>query len=173
MFLFREVASEIKFDPAAVDRERGVILGEERARDNFQLHQLVDMIGFQAPETPYPNRLPIGLDAVLKIAKADTIKDLYHRYYRPENATLVVVGDADPATLEAKIKKAFADWKGVGQAGAPLPRGKVDLARRPPIRTFVDPAVATTVNYTVARPWKDPADTMAERHTRHRRRRSV
>ncbi len=164
MFLLREVASEIKFDPAAVDRERGVILGEERARDNFQLHQLVDMIGFQAPETPYPNRLPIGLDAVLKIAKADTIKDLYHRYYRPENATLVVVGDADPATLEAKIKKAFADWKGVGQAGAALPRGKVDLARPAAFDTFVDPAVATTVNYTVARPWKDPADTMAERH---------
>src|SRR5690348_14605803 len=30
MFLFRELASELKFDPAAVDRERGVILGEER-----------------------------------------------------------------------------------------------------------------------------------------------
>ncbi|HLO20096.1 MAG TPA: insulinase family protein, partial [Sphingomicrobium sp.] len=164
MFLFREVASEIKFDPAAVDRERGVILGEERARDNFQLHQLVDMIGFQAPETPYPNRLPIGVDAVLKIAKADTIKDLYHRYYRPENATLVFVGDADPATVEGKIKKAFVDWKDVGPAGAPLPRGKVDLARPAAFDTFVDPAVATTVNYTVARPWNDPADTMAERH---------
>ncbi len=37
LFLFREVASETKFDPAAVDRERGVILGEERARDNFQI----------------------------------------------------------------------------------------------------------------------------------------
>lgn len=164
MFLFREVASEIKFDPAAVDRERGVILGEERARDNFQLHQLVDMIGFQAPETPYPNRLPIGVDAVLKIAKADTIKHLYHRYYRPENATLVFVGDADPATVEGKIKKAFVDWKDVGPAGAPLPRGKVDLARPAAFDTFVDPAVATTVNYTVARPWNDPADTMAERH---------
>ena len=164
MFLFREVASEIKFNPAAVDRERGVILGEERARDNFQLHQVVDMIGFQAPETPYPNRLPIGVDAVLKTAKADTIKDLYHRYYRPENATLVFVGDADPSIVEAKIRKAFADWKDVGPAGAALPRGKVDLARPAAFDTFVDPAVATTVNYTVARPWKDPADTMAERH---------
>ena len=164
MFLFREVASEIRFDPAAVDRERGVILGEERARDNFQLHQVVDMIGFQAPDTPYPNRLPIGVDAVLKTAKADTIKDLYHRYYRPENATLVFVGDADPAAVEAKITKVFADWKDVGPAGAPLPRGKVDVARPAAFDTFIDPAVATTVNYTVNRPWKDPADTLAERH---------
>ncbi|HVU30439.1 MAG TPA: insulinase family protein [Sphingomicrobium sp.] len=164
MFLFREVASEIKFDPAAVDRERGVILGEERARDNFQLHQLIDLIGFQAPDTPYPKRLPIGIDAVLKTAKADTIKSLYHRYYRPKNATLVFVGDADPSVVEAKIRKAFSDWKDVGQAGAPLPRGKVDLSRPADFDTFVDPAVATSVNYTVARPWKDPADTLAERH---------
>ncbi|HET8749227.1 MAG TPA: insulinase family protein [Sphingomicrobium sp.] len=163
MFLFREVASEIKFDPAAVDRERGVILGEERARDNFQLHQIVDMLGFQIPDTPYPKRLPIGVDQVLKTASADTIRNLYHRYYRPENATLVFVGDADPAVVEAKIKKAFGDWKGEGSAGAPLPRGKVDLARPESFDTFIDPAVATTINYTVARPWKDPADTLAER----------
>ena len=51
-----------------------------------------------------------------------------------------------------------------GPAGAALPRGKVDLARPAAFDTFVDPAVATTVNYTVARPWKDPADTIAERH---------
>ena len=163
LFLFREAASELKFDPAAVDRERGVILGEERARDNFQLHQIVDMIGFQLPETPYPKRIPIGVDEVLKTATADTIRNLYHRYYRPENATLVFVGDADPAVVEAKIKKVFADWKDVGPAGPPLPRGKVDFARPASFDTFIDPAVATTVSYTVARPWKDPADTLAER----------
>ena len=164
LFLFREVASELKFDQGAVDRERGVILGEERARDNFQLHQIVDMIGFQVPETPYAKRLPIGVDEVLKTASADTIRNLYQRYYRPENATLVFVGDADPAVVEAKIKKAFADWKDVGPAGAPLPRGKVDLARPASFDTFVDPAVATTVNYSIERPWKDPADTVADRH---------
>jgi zinc protease len=166
LFLFREVASEVRFDPAAVDRERGVILGEERARDNFQYHQIVDTLGFQVPDTPYPTRLPIGVDAVLKGASADTIRNLYHRYYRPENATLVFVGDADPAVVEAKIKKAFADWHGVGPAGAPLPRGKVDFSRPASFDTFVDPAVTTTVDYTITRPWKDPADTVAERNRR-------
>jgi zinc protease len=165
-FLFRELASEVKFDPVAVDRERGVILDEERSRDNFRMHQVVDMLGFQAPLTPYPNRIPIGLDSVLKTASAETIRNLYHRYYRPENATLVFVGDADPVVIQAKIVKAFADWSDDGPAGAPLPRGKVDLARPAEFHTFVDPAVATTINYTIARPWRDPADTLAER--RHR-----
>lgn len=163
MFLFRELASEVKFDPAAVDRERGVILGEERARDSFQLHQVIDALNFQVPETPYPHRIPIGLDSVLKGASADTIRALYHRYYRPENATLVFVGDADPAAVEAKIVKTFSNWQSTGPAGASLPRGKVDLARPAAFHTFVDPAVPTIISYTVARPWSDPTDTLALR----------
>lgn len=163
LFLMREVAGEAKFTPAAVDRERGVILGERRSRDSFQLRQVIDQLGFQVPGTPYPDRIPIGTEEVLKTASADTIKALYQRYYRPENATLVFVGDADPAEIEAKIKAKFSDWKGVGPAGAPLPRGKVDVARPAAYDTFVDPAVATTVNLTVMRPWEDPADTLTER----------
>lgn len=163
LFLMREVAGEAKFTAQAVDRERGVILGERRSRDSFQLRQLIDQLGFQVPATPYPNRLPIGTEEVLKTATADTMRDLYRRYYRPENATLVFVGDADPAEIEAKIKAKFDDWKGVGEAGSALPRGKVDLARPASIDTFVDPAVATTVNLNIMRTWEDPADTVAER----------
>jgi zinc protease len=104
MMLMREVASEVKFDPAAVDRERGVILGERRVRDTYQLHQVIDQIGFQLPRAPYANRLPIGTETVLKTAPAARIKNLYQRYYRPENATFVFVGDADPALIEQKLR---------------------------------------------------------------------
>ena len=163
LFLLREVASEIRFDPAAVNSERGVILGEKRARDTFQYRQFVDILGFQLPATPYPDRVPIGTEAVLTTASAETLKNLYKRYYRPENATLVFVGDADPAVIEAKIRKTFADWKADGAAGAPLPRGKVDFARPAAFDSFVDPAVPTTVDVSVARPWTDELDTVAER----------
>ncbi len=163
MMLMREVAGEVKFDPKAVDRERGVILGERRFRDTFQLHQAEDQIGFQLPGTPYPTRFPIGTETVLKTASADTIRDLYRRYYRPENATLVFVGDADPAVIEQKIRAKFNDWKGVGKAGASLPRGKVDLRRPAQFDTFVDPAAATVVTTVAYRPWDNPADTLATR----------
>ena len=163
LFLMREAAGEAKFSQAAVDRERGVILGERRSRDSFQLNQVIDQLGFQIPGTPYPDRLPIGTEEVLKTASAATIQSLYRRYYRPENATIVFVGDADPAAIEAKIKTKFADWKAVGSAGSPLPRGTIDLKRAAATDTFVDPAVATTVNLTIMRPWEDPADTRAER----------
>ncbi|MEO6359525.1 MAG: insulinase family protein [Sphingomicrobium sp.] len=163
MFLLREVASEVKFDPAAVDRERGVILGEKRARENFQLRQTIDILGFQLPDAPYSKRLPIGTEQVLKTAAAADIRDLYRRYYRPGNATLIFVGDADPADIEARIRKVFASWKNDGPTGVPLPRGAIDIKRPGAFDTFVDPAVATTLSYAVARPWIDPPDTVAER----------
>jgi zinc protease len=163
MFLLRETASEIKFDPAAVERERGVILGERRSRENFQLRQYVDLIGFQLPKTPFANRLPIGTEAVLKSATAETMRNLYRRYYRPENATFVFVGDADPAEIEARIRKTFGDWKSAAPAGARMKRGEIDLNRPASFDSFTDPAVANAVQYSVALPWSDPADTIAER----------
>jgi zinc protease len=162
-FLLREVGGEVKFDPAAVDRERGVVLGERRARDSFQLRQAIDLLGFDLPNTPYPNRIPIGTEEVIKTASADTVRGLYQHYYRPEKATLVFVGDADPGLIEAKIRKVFGDWKGVGAAGPDLPHGSVHLSRKPAFHTFVDPAVPTTVDVTMMRPWKKPVDTVAYR----------
>ena len=52
LMLMREVAGEVKFDPKAIDRERGVILGERRVRDTFQLQQAEDQIGFHHCPTP-------------------------------------------------------------------------------------------------------------------------
>ncbi|WP_324807039.1 insulinase family protein [Sphingomonas sp. LY29] len=163
LFLMREVASEVKFDPAAVDRERGVILGERRSREGFQLRQLIDQLGFTMPQALHARRLPIGTPQVLQTASAETMRALYRRYYRPENATLVVVGDIDPQAIEAKIKAKFADWRGVGPAGAKPAVGKIDFARPTAVDTFRNTNVATAVSVTVLRPYEEPIDTRAER----------
>ena len=163
LFLFRESVSEVKFDPAAVERERGVILGERRARESYQLHQQVDRLRFTLPLAPYADRLPIGSSEITRSATADDLRNLYRRYYRPEFATLVFVGDADPDQVEAKIKAAFSDWRGVGPAGASMPRGRVDLNRPAGIDTFYNLNVPTSVSLTMMRPWSDPVDSRAER----------
>jgi zinc protease len=162
-FLLRETASEVKFDAAAVNRERGVILGERRARDGFQIRQFMDQLSFIVPQGLMAKRLPIGTLPVLNTATADTMKALYHRYYRPENATMVIVGDIDPKDIEARIKAKFGDWKGVGPAGAKPQRGRIDLTRPRGIDTFLNANVASAVQLTTLRPWEDPDDTIAER----------
>ena len=163
LMLMREVAGNVTFDPAAVDRERGVLLGERRARDTFQLHQVTDQLAFMMPQAAYKDRLPIGTAEVIQTAPAERLKSLYQRYYRPENATFVFVGDVDPAEIERKVRETFSDWNGSGEAGADLDPGSVDFTRATEFDTFVDPAAAHQITISSYRPWADPVDDRADR----------
>jgi zinc protease len=163
LFLLREVASEIKLEQSSVDRERSVILAEGRTRGGFIPNETTDLLRFQLPLAPYYQRLPIGTEAVIKTASADTLRGLYRRYYRPENATLVIVGDVDPAAVERKIRAGFASWKPDSPAGSPLPRGQVDWKRGEQLHNLINSTRPTIVDYTVLRAWQDSPDTMAER----------
>lgn len=162
LMLMRETAGNLTLDPAAIDRERGVILSEMQTRDSFQLRRIVDYFDFAVPETPFGDRLPIGTAEVLKSADAATMRSLYERYYRPEKATLVLVGDFDPDVIEAKIKSRFADWRGTGPAGAELDDGTVNLTRPAAADTFVDPDVPYIVSIDSFQPYVDTPETVAE-----------
>lgn len=163
LMLMRETASELTIDPGAVDRERGIILSERRARDTYQLRGLIDQLDFQMQGMTVASRIPVGTEEVIRTAPAARIRDLYDRYYRPERATLVMVGDFDPAAMEAKIKARFADWQGRGPAGATPDIGKPDYARAAASDDFVDPAIQDSVTITAFRPWVQEADTKAKR----------
>lgn len=163
LMLMRETASELTIDPAAVDRERGIILSERRARDTYQLRSLIDQLDFQMKGMTVANRIPVGTEEVIRTAPAARIRDLYDRYYRPERATLVMVGDFDPAAIEAKIKARFTDWKGRGPAGADPDIGAIDYARPEAAHAFIDPAIQDAVTISTFKPWVDEADTKAKR----------
>lgn len=163
LMLMRETASELLFTEEAVNREREVIVNERRARDTVGLRGLVDYIGFVGPDTIYTQRLPIGTDEVLRTAPAERLRALYRRYYRPEYATLVVVGDFDVDAMEADIRERFGDWEAVGEAGGPPDVGLIDLTRASAIDTFIDPATSSVAQIIITRPYDDPADTQADR----------
>ncbi|MDK2759910.1 MAG: insulinase family protein [Sphingopyxis sp.] len=163
LMLMRETGGNLTIDPTAVDRERGIILSERRARDTYQLRSLIDQLDFQMKGMSVADRIPVGTEDVIKTAPAARIRDLYDRYYRPERATLVMVGDFDPAAIEAKIKARFSDWQGRGPAGADPDIGKVDYARAVAADDFIDPAIQDSVTIATFKPWVDEPDTKAKR----------
>jgi zinc protease len=55
--------------------------------------------------------------AALKKITVDDIKAFHSKYFGADYSTTVVVGDIEPAPIQADVKKSFADWKG----GQPLP----------------------------------------------------
>jgi zinc protease len=164
LMLLRETASELTIAQSAVDRERGVILSEERARDTPGYRIVKQRLAFLLPGQRLPTRMPIGQVEVLRTAPASEIADYYRRQYRPERTVLVAVGDFDPAAMEAKIRARFGDWK----AAAP-PRPEPDLgqvARRPSAaKLMVEPGAP--LSFQLA--WTAPPDLAPDSMAKERR----
>lgn len=69
-------------------------------------------------EHPY-KRPTIGSIEDLDAASLKDVQEFHSTYYRPDNATLVVVGDFDPKQLDTWIDKYFAP---IAKPSKPLPR---------------------------------------------------
>ncbi len=105
---FADVAGGLLLDPKEIDKERGIILSEKRARDSVGLRTFQAELEFLVPETRFPQRLPIGLEKVIQSANRARFAEFYNAWYRPERMVLILVGDFDPAAVEPLIKELFA-----------------------------------------------------------------
>jgi zinc protease len=164
LMLMRETASELLIDPKALETERGVVLSEERLRDTPEYRALKAQINLLAHGQRITERYPIGLVPVVKGAPASLVRDFYRANYRPERATLVVVGDFDPAEVEAKIKAEFAAWAPVGPPTAEPDLGQVE--KRGLTVSLVDVPGAQTLTYIA---WARPYDASPDTKTKRRR----
>ena len=117
---FREIASELTLSQDALDSERRVVLAEERQRAGPGVEIGAAQLAAEFPGHPYA-RPTIGRDEVIEHATPAQLRAFYDAYYRPERAVLVVVGDIDPAAIEAKVKALFSDWQRRGVAGEDPP----------------------------------------------------
>ncbi|HQV04878.1 MULTISPECIES: M16 family metallopeptidase [unclassified Novosphingobium] len=109
----------------------------------------------------------IGTESTLTGATSASVTAFHQRWYRPENAVVIVVGDISPAAMEASIKKWFADWQGVGPRspeppfGDPLPpKGAAGLAPIGETRVIVEPEMPRSITYAILRPWRPVRDTV-------------
>jgi zinc protease len=145
-----------------VDRERGVVLSEERARDTPSYRVYQQRLGFFLKGQRPPTRYPIGKVEVLQSAPASELSDFYHRYYRPERTVLVAVGDFDVDAMEAKIKAKFADWAPVGAAGDAPNLGAVE-PRKAEAKLVIEPGAPLSIQLAWIGPPDLPADSVAQR----------
>jgi zinc protease len=81
-------------------------------------------------EHPY-KRPTIGSIEDLSAASLKDVQEFHTTYYRPDNATLVVVGDFDPAQLNAWVDKYFGP---IPKPSRPLPRVQV---KEPPRKSEI------------------------------------
>ncbi len=105
---FADVAGGLLLDSKEIEKERGIILSEKRARDSVGLRTFLAELDFLVPDTRFPQRLPIGLEEVIKTAPRARFAEFYDTWYRPERMVVVIVGDIDPAAVEPLVTELFS-----------------------------------------------------------------
>jgi predicted Zn-dependent peptidase len=63
----------------------------------------------------------IGEEASLEAITAADLKQFHQQYWRPNNATMVVVGDVQPASLRALLEQSFGGWSKGDVSPATIP----------------------------------------------------
>ncbi|HEX8261459.1 MAG TPA: pitrilysin family protein, partial [Allosphingosinicella sp.] len=171
--LLADMADTAAFDPKILDMERGVVLSEYGRRTELavKLRELMMPLFFGGLK--FAERDTIGTEATLKGATAEGLKAFYERWYRPDRATLVMVGDADPKLMEELIARRFGGWTASGPAPAEPDYGRIaDVAEptaslaypgSPHFATLSWIRPYTPVPPTKARERRDLARTLARR----------
>jgi len=153
--LFREIAERLTLSAAALEAEKGVVLSEERARDLPAYEAVKADLGNALAGTRAISRWPIGLKEVIEGATPERLARYYKANYRPDNATIVVVGNIDVDGVEREILGRFSDWKRSGNAEA------FDLGAAEPLHPaaeFVSSGAPDRLTLT----WVKPADRRAD-----------
>ncbi len=158
LFILRDIAGDVTLDPAAVDEERGVILSEERTRDTAGRTLSLAVNGQLYSGMLYADRDNVmgSTDTIKTVSQAE-LATFYHTWYRPDLATLIVVGDIDPAAIEAQIKTRFGNWA----AATPVPQ-EPDWGTHKPggLRTFR--YAHDGIGSGMALSWFTPGDTQPD-----------
>ncbi|MFH1497991.1 MAG: insulinase family protein, partial [Verrucomicrobiota bacterium] len=102
--VFGDYAGGLLLLDAEIEDERGVILSEKLARDSADYRAMIAGLDFLLGQTRVARRLPIGTEDVIKTATRPDFADYYDTWYRPDNITLVAVGDFDPAAFEQRLR---------------------------------------------------------------------
>jgi zinc protease len=157
LMLMRETAGELALAADAVEPERGVVLSEERVRDSPGYRAMKARLQAQLEGQLAASRFPIGKVEIIKTAPASELARYYRANYRPDRATLIVVGDVDPTDIEARIRTRFGDWKAVGPAVTEPDLGTLK-PRGPRAQLMVIPGAPNTIELSWLKPFDATPD---------------
>ncbi|WEK19503.1 MAG: insulinase family protein [Candidatus Pedobacter colombiensis] len=132
-------AGKIVMEGEEIDKERGVIVEEDRQRGkNAQDRMSKQLLPLLLKGSRYADRLPIGKIDILNSFTYDKIRNFYKDWYRPNLQAVIAVGDFDVNEVEQLIKNNFSD---LTNPANPRPRPSYDLPdnKAPLVKIVTDP----------------------------------
>jgi len=162
-----ERLSGLTVDEESFHSERAVVEEEFRQSILAPPYGKFSYMMQQKSFVSHPYKRPgIGSIADLDAATVENVQKFHTTYYRPDNATLLVVGDFDPRQFDAWVDKYFGS---IQKPDLPLPRVQTKEGERTGEKRFTEyganvplPAVGITYLVPSEKSEDAPALTMAD-----------
>ncbi len=106
--ILEDWAHNVTFEPAEVEKERGVVIEEWRGGQGAEQRMRDKYFPVIFRGSRYAERLPIGTKESLESFKRDDLVRFYRDFYRPDLMAVVAVGDFDARKVEQLIKDRFS-----------------------------------------------------------------
>ena len=107
LLIMEDWAHKVSFEPAAVEKERGIVLEEWRLGLGAESRVRDAQMPILLKGARYADRSPIGRPEVIRSVTPARLKQFYTDWYRPDLMAVIAVGDFDPAAVEAMIVSHF------------------------------------------------------------------
>lgn len=105
---FGDILSGLTLSTEAIDNERNIILEEWRTTIGLNQRLKDAMYPLLYHDSRYLHRRPIGLmDVVTQRGNDEELRKFYRSWYRPDLASLIVVGDFEEKDIEQRINSVF------------------------------------------------------------------
>lgn len=159
MKLLAGMVREPRISETAVAAERGVVSAELRESNGPQKRIADATNAHLFAGQLLADRSPIGTEASLAAARADTVRAFHERWYRPDRTVVVIVGDGEPAEFARLIEKYYGDWRAEEPAPVPPDFGTPD-PKAAVAKVIVEENQPLALTLAMIRPWKKRIDTI-------------
>lgn len=158
---------EPRLSTANLATEVPIVLAERRERAGPAERIVNAMNGTFFAGQPLADRDAIGTVVTLQGATEDAVRAFHHRWYRPDKAVVVLVGDMPVQQLAALVEARFGEWKAEGAPPAEpdlgSPQAPADADPANPVgeaRVLVEPGQPRNLTFGILRPWRQVTDNL-------------
>ncbi|XP_031108210.1 zinc protease PQQL-like isoform X1 [Ipomoea triloba] len=140
--ILAEFSSEVRASEHDLEKERGAVMEEYRGSRNANgrmqdAHWVLMMEG-----SKYAERLPIGLEKVIRTVSPQIVKQFYKKWYHLRNMAVIAVGDFPDTQSVVELIKAHFGYKTSPPDPPPIPYYLVPSHEEPRFSCFVESEAA-------------------------------
>ncbi|RVW96330.1 Zinc protease PQQL-like [Vitis vinifera] len=137
-----EFSSEVRVSTDDLEKERGAVMEEYRGNRNANgrmqdAHWVLMMEG-----SKYADRLPIGLEKVIRTVPSEVVKQFYRKWYHLHNMAVIAVGDFSDTQSVVELIRTHFGPKSSAHDPLPIPHFPVPSHEEPRFSCFVESEAA-------------------------------